>query len=105
MRPGLPRLFGSTLTLLGAFAIGGVLHAVVVEQSMAPLSPVAVLGAVAGVALVFVGRRLERQFDPSTYVPDTDDDEDGEPSSELGGSPLDEVDLSARESDDSRDAR
>lgn len=69
----IPRLFGSVLLLLGAFAIGGVLHQSLVKGEFALTSPPAVFGFVAGVVLIVVGNRLEQAFDPSDYVPASED--------------------------------
>lgn len=70
MNGQIPRAFGSVLLLLGAFAVGGVLHAVFVEGTTDALSPVPVGGVIIGAMLIVVGLRLEREFDPSRYVAD-----------------------------------
>ena len=63
-----PYSAGSVLLLLGAFAIGWVLHQVVVESAIGPLSAPAVVVTLLGLAAVVAGRRLERAFDPSAFV-------------------------------------
>lgn len=75
----LPRMFGSALLLTGAFAVGGVIHGVAVEGTIRATSPAAVGGLLVGGLLLLAGRRLEREFDPSEYVPggETEDESDG----------------------------
>jgi hypothetical protein len=67
-------LIGSTLLLLGAFAIGGVLHQSLVQGTIAVTAPVSVLGIGAGIALIAVGRRLEGRYeDEARSVGEPDD--------------------------------
>lgn len=73
-----PQLFGSVLLLLGAFAIGSVLHQSFVQGAFGPTSPPAVFGIIGGIVLIVVGQRLERRFDPSAYVIGGDEDGDGD---------------------------
>lgn len=93
---------GSTVTLVGAFIVGGVLHQAVVKGAYAVTSPPAVLGVALGLAVILVGKRLEARFDPSEYVPDAkeeDEDEEGEEFDEKY-SPVPEERLEDREDDD-----
>jgi hypothetical protein len=53
--------FGSVLLLLGAFSVGGVIHQVFVIGSLSLTSPVAVIGTLAGIALIGIGRRIENR--------------------------------------------
>lgn len=105
MRPQIPRAFGSGLLLFGAFAIGGVLHEVFVEGSIGLFSPVAVLGTLVGVALILGGRRMERAFEPSDYVPgaESDADEEAEDEYDESHSPVPESALEGRDADESYD--
>ena len=96
-----PHSFGSATLLLGAFAVGWVLHQTVVRRALSPTSPVAVLVALCGVGLILAGRAMERRFDPSAFVPDSGDD-DGEFDERL--SPLD-GELEGRERDEPREPR
>lgn len=80
----IPRLFGSVLLLLGAFAIGSVLHQSFVKGAFGLASPPAVLGLLGGIVLVAVGHRLERLFDPSAYVRGGEDDDETEEAGEMG---------------------
>jgi hypothetical protein len=95
---------GSILLLLGAFAIGGVLHGVLVERTLAPLGPLSVGGLLLGVALVIAGRRLERrhrdELAPDDSASGTGDDE-REFDPDL--SPFDEGDLDRYERDEAHD--
>lgn len=93
----IPRSFGSGFLLAGAFAIGWVLHQVFVLETMALTAPVAVFVTLAGLGCIAFGRRLERQFDPSMFVPESEDDED-EFDEDL--SPLDAEDLEGYDADD-----
>lgn len=88
--------------LFGAFAIGGVIHGVAVEGTMAPFSPIAVGGIVLGGVLVAVGVRLERAFDPSDYVADDDEhgEDDDEDAFDEEFSPISGEMLEDRESDE-----
>lgn len=96
----IPRLFGSTLLLLGAFVVGGGLHRVLVRGTMSPTSFPFVLSVVVGSILVYVGWRLENEFDPSAMVP-TDEEDDEEFDESL--SPVDDSDLEGLERDDTYD--
>jgi len=98
MRERIPGMFGSVLTLSGAFAIGGVIHGAAVEGTIRPFSPAAVGGLLVGVVLVLVGRRLEREFDPSEYVPGGDEDGEDEGDEEL--TPVPEGALEGRQADE-----
>lgn len=93
---------GSTLLLLGAFAIGAVFHGAFVEQSFSLTSPISVVGLTAGLVLVVVGRRLEADHQASV-LPDDDgrEDEDAEDSFDESAAPFDAADLEKYERDDS----
>lgn len=93
----IPRSFGSGFLLAGAFAIGWVLHQVFVLDTMALTAPVAVFVTLAGLGCIALGRRLERQFDPSMFVPESEDEQD-EFDEDL--SPLDAEDLEGYDADD-----
>lgn len=69
---------GSALLLFGAFAIGGVLHAVFVKGTASATSPFAVFGVLAGVALVAAGYRLE-QANQESIIPDIEGGDEEEP--------------------------
>lgn len=96
--------FGSTLTLGGALAVGAVLHAAVVEGTLPPFGPVAVLGLAGGVALVVVGHRVESASGDAT------DGGDGKETGDSGAgdeaeydpemAPVDESALDGYERDD-----
>ena len=94
----IPRSFGSGFLLAGAFAIGWVLHQVFVLEAMSPTAPVSVFVTLIGVGLVVLGRRLEREFDPSMFVPEDEADEEAAFDEEL--SPLDAEDLEGYEADE-----
>lgn len=94
----IPRSFGSGFLLAGAFAIGWVLHQVFVLETMALTAPVAVFVTLAGLGCIALGRRLERQFDPSMFVPVDDEDEEAE--FDEAFSPLDAEDLEGYEADE-----
>ena len=98
MNPHIPRSFGSGFLLAGAFAIGWVLHQVFVQEAMALTAPVSVFVTLAGLGFIALGRRLEREFDPSMFVPaDTDDEED---EFDESMSPLDAEDLEELDADE-----
>lgn len=97
----IPHTLGSVVTLTGAFAVGWVLHQVFVESVLALTSPVAILGALGGLAVIAIGRRLERGFDPSEFVVDPEPDEDDEESFDERFSPVSEEMMAGRERDDS----
>lgn len=65
---------------------------------MALTAPAAVLVSLAGIGLILLGRRLERRFDPSMFVPKAPEDEEAEFDEEL--SPLDPEDLEEYEADE-----
>lgn len=93
---------GSTLLLLGAFAIGAVIHGVFVEQSFSLASPLSVFGLVAGLALILFGRRLEAGHQASLLSnEDESDGEDAEVEFDEAAAPFDEADLEKYERDDS----
>lgn len=98
-----PYSFGSAIVLAGAFAIGGVLHQSVIEGALPITSPAAVIGMGGGVALVVLGRAMERRFDPSGFVPDAGDGDEGDEEFDEAFSPISETDLEGRERDDSAD--
>lgn len=81
-----PQLFGSVLLLLGAFAIGSVLHQSFVKGAFGATSPPAVFGIIGGIVLIVVGHRLERRFDPSAYVIGGEEDGDGDGDGDEAGS-------------------
>ncbi len=98
MNPHIPRSFGSGFLLAGAFAIGWVLHQVFVQEAMALTAPVSVFVTLAGLGFIVLGRRLEREFDPSMFVPA--DEEDDEDDYDESMSPLDAEDLEGLEADE-----
>lgn len=100
MRVSVPALFGSTIELLGAFVIGGVLHQTLVRGAFPVTAPASVFGILGGLALILVGRRLERRFEPSEYVPAAEDEEDDEEFDEEL-SPVPTERLEEREADES----
>jgi len=112
MAGGVIRGAGTVLLLTGAFAVGGVIHRVVVEGSLAATSPVAVGGVAIGVVLILVGNRLEgdRPAPPSetdTGDEDTEGESAGEEDEAAGEfderfSPVNEEDLEGRDRDDDR---
>lgn len=68
LRDRFVRTIGSTLLLIGAFAIGWALHHAFVVGDISLTGPPAVLAIVGGLGLVGVGWYLEKQFDPIDYV-------------------------------------
>ena len=96
----IPSIFGSTLLLLGAFVVGGILHRVLVKGTLGATSPASVFSLLFGGVLIYVGWRLENEFDPSAMVPDDTDEEDEEEFDE-SLSPIDESQLEDLERDDS----
>lgn len=78
MRWSVAGIFGSTVTLLGAFLVGVVIHRSLVLGEFSVLAPAGVLGLAGGLALIAIGRRLEERFQPSEYVPGSEDDEEEE---------------------------
>jgi hypothetical protein len=103
MARSLLRTVGSTLSLVGAFAVGGVLHGVLVTGEIETFSPLAVGGAVVGVGLIVAGLALERRFDPSEYVPEAETGDDGEFDEDL--SPVPEGAMADYETDEGDDDR
>lgn len=93
-----PESIGGTVALGGAFAIGWALHVTLVTGRAALLDPLPLLALGAGSALVAVGYRLDRRFEPSELV-DVDEDDDEETFDE-DASPLEEEWLEDRERDD-----
>ena len=94
----IPRSLGTVFLLTGAFAIGSVLHQALVQQTLALTSPFAVFASLAGIGLIVLGRRLEREFDPSEFIPKAPEDE--EEGFDEALSPLDEHDLEGYEADE-----
>lgn len=90
---------GSTLVLLGAFAIGGVLHQSLVKHQYPVTSPFAVAGMVVGVVLVVVGYRVEQRYSGAVG----DDEEDEEEEFDEKHSPVSEEDLEKYERDEDYD--
>lgn len=105
MRRAIPRAFGSGLLLFGAFAIGAVLHEVLVTGSAGAFSPFAVGGVLVGGVFILVGLRLERRFDPSEFVPATEEEEEKLDEFDEDMTPVSEEMLEGREADDSYDNR
>ena len=99
MNPRIPRSFGSGFLLAGAFAIGWVLHQAFVLETMAITQPVAVFVTLAGLGCIWLGRRLEREFDPSMFVPRSGE-EDDEGGFDEALSPLDAEDLEKYDADE-----
>lgn len=95
-----PATFGAVFTVSGAFAIGWAIHQVFIQGTLGPTSPPAVFATAIGAFAIWFGRRLERGFDPSSFVVDTEDDEDEEEFDERF-SPVSEEMLEGRERDDS----
>lgn len=98
----IPYSFGSAIMLVGAFAIGWVLHQVFIRDAMSIVSPAAVITSIVGLVLIFVGRRLERRFDPGEYVSGPEEDEEEEEFDEEFG-PLGEADLEGYDRDETYD--
>lgn len=94
----IPRSFGSGFLLAGAFAIGWVLHQVFVQETMAITAPVSVFVTLIGLACIALGRRLEREFDPSMFVPADEEEEEDAFDEDL--SPLDAEDLEEYDPDE-----
>lgn len=97
----IPYTLGSVVTLTGAFMIGWVLHQVLVQSTLAPTAPGAILVGVGGLLVIAVGRRIERGFDPSEFVVDSDSEENEE-SFDENLSPIDDEMMEGRERDDSQ---
>jgi len=96
---------GSTLLLLGAFAVGAVLHAVFVKQSFALTAPAGVFGIAGGLALVAVGRWLEGKHRESIVPTPEDGDGDGDDGGDEAefdeeAAPFDAADLEKYERDE-----
>lgn len=101
-----PHSFGSAVSLAGAFAIGWALHVSLVTGEAALLDPAPVLATLLGLGLVATGRAMERRFDPSTLVPDSEGaEEEDEEAFDGELSPVDEEMLAGRERDESVDLR
>lgn len=94
----IPHSFGSGFILAGAFAIGWVLHQAFVLETMPITAPLAVFVTLGGLGLIALGRRLERRFDPSMFVPAKDEQDEDAFDEEL--SPLDAEDLEGYEADE-----
>ena len=103
MNSRIPHTLGSVVTLTGAFAVGWVLHQVFVQQALEPTAPAAVFGTVGGLLAIVLGRRVERGFDPSAFVTDTEPEEADDDAFDEDFSPVNEEMLAGRERDDSRD--
>lgn len=61
MRERVGYTIGSVLSIVGAFAIGAILHQVFVQQSLSVTEPTAVLGIVAGLVVIAVGQHIENR--------------------------------------------
>ncbi len=98
-------MFGSVATLSGAFLVGVVIHRSLVRGEFSLFAPAGVLGILGGVALIFLGRRLEGRFDPSDYVPESEDEEEETPERTFDErlSPVPQDRLEEREADDADD--
>jgi len=109
-------LIGSTLLLLGAFAIGGVLHQSLVQGMIPVTAPASVLGIGAGIALIAVGRRLEGRYEDEARAAGTaegsedgtdstsGEDTDRESEFDERWAPFDAADLEKYERDDSEES-
>ena len=119
---------GSTLSLVGAFAIGAVLHQSFVEEAIAITAPISVLGIALGAGLIALGRRLEGRYEDDLLSADANadggesEDRDGDEDDGTNGAherdggddpergfderwaPFDAADLEKYERDDSEDA-
>lgn len=105
MRWSAAGLFGSVVTLSGAFLVGVVIHRSVVRGEFSLFAPAGVFGILGGVALIYLGRRLENRFDPSDYVPDSEDEDEEDERREFDErlSPVPQDRLEEREADESYD--
>jgi len=101
----IPKFFGSTLLLFGAFVIGEGLHRVFIEGTLSLTSLPFVLALVFGGVLLYAGWRLENEFDPSTYVPDAEDEDGEDQEFDESVSPVDADQLADRERDESYDGK
>lgn len=101
----IPNFFGSTLLLFGAFVIGEGLHRVFIQGTLAPTSLPFVLALGFGGLLLYAGWRLENKFDPSTYVPEAEDEAEDDEEFDESMSPIDADQLAGRERDDSYDGQ
>jgi hypothetical protein len=104
MREQFVTAFGSSLVLGGAFAIGAVLHAALVEGTLGLTAPLSVFGLVGGAALVVAGRAVEQRVSDD----DTESDESDEAAAERAEydpelAPVDESALEGYERDDEYD--
>lgn len=98
----IPHSLGSVVLLTGAFAVGWAVHVTLVTSQAGLLDPAPVFATVGGAALIALGRRMERHFDPSAFVRG-DEDEDDEESFDEELSPLEEGQLAGLERDDDYD--
>jgi hypothetical protein len=101
----IPSFFGSTLLLFGAFVIGEGLHRVFIQGTLAPTSLPFVVALAVGGLLLYAGWRLENKFDPSTYVPDAEDEDEESAEFDESMSPIDADQLAGRDRDDSYDGQ
>lgn len=100
----IPKFFGSTLLLFGAFVIGEALHRTFIKETMVLMSPAFVLALVVGGLLLYGGWRLENRFDPSNYVPEAEE-EDEEAEFDESMAPLDADQLEGRDRDETYDGK
>lgn len=99
----IPHSLGSVVLLTGAFAVGWAAHVTVVTSQAGLLDPAPVFATLGGVALIALGRRLERQFDPSAFVRGDEEDDEDEESFDEELSPLGEEQLEGLERDEDYD--
>jgi hypothetical protein len=94
-------LFGSVVTLSGAFLVGAVLHRSLVRGEFSLLAPAGVFGLLGGVVLILAGYRLEAHFDPSEYVSGSgrEDEEDDERTFDERLSPVPQERLERRDAE------
>lgn len=101
MRDRVGYTVGSVLSLVGAFAIGAILHQVFVKHSLSVTEPTAVLGIVAGLVVIAVGQRIEQRTGMENAVTPDREENSVEFDEELA--PIDESSLEQYERDEEYD--
>lgn len=103
MRERVEYTIGSVLSIVGAFAIGAILHRVFVQQSLTVTEPTAVLGIVAGLVVIAVGQRIEQRTGmENAATPDREESDEAE-SFDEELAPIDESSLEQYERDEEYD--